>query len=250
MIDLHCHVLPGLDDGAASLADSLAIARVLVAEGVTVVAATPHVRSDYPVTPARMESALEIVRAAVADEHIPIEILPGGEVDLDALESMDEASVRRFALAGNPRFLLVEFPYVGWPLTLAERLIGLLESGITPVLAHPERNADVQAAPHRLAPLVGEGVLIQVTASSLTGTWGRSSNRAARELIDGRLAHLLATDTHRPSARAQALGAASRALKDPNLATWLTLDVPAAIVRGSDLPPRPVARRRRLLRRR
>ena len=115
--------------------------------------------------------------------------------------SLDRAALRAFGLAGNPDYLLVEFPYAGWPPDLATTLTDLLDVGITPVLAHPERNDEIQAAPHRLAPLVAEGVLVQLTASSLAGSKGRGSNRAARALIDGHLAHLIASDAHRPSAR-------------------------------------------------
>jgi protein-tyrosine phosphatase len=245
MIDLHSHILPGLDDGASSVEETLALARALADDGVSVVAGTPHVRWDHPVTPSRMTEALAIARAAVEREQIPIEILPGGEVALEMLDALDAPALAAYALAGNPSFLLVEFPYVGWPPDLATQLTRLLDEGITPVLAHPERNPEVQAAPLRLAPLVGEGVLVQVTAGSVVGAVGRSAARAAQALLDGHLVHLLASDAHRPSARVS-LSAARNALREPELAAWLTVGVPASIARrGVQIPPRPPTRRRR-----
>lgn len=245
MIDLHCHLLPGLDDGASSIDDSISLARALLEQGVTTVAATPHVSSTYPVTSAEMQGGVTIVREALASDGLAIDVLPGGEVAFDALSSLDRAALRAFGLAGNPDYLLVEFPYAGWPPDLATTLTDLLDVGITPVLAHPERNDEIQAAPHRLAPLVAEGVLVQLTASSLAGSKGRGSNRAARALIDGHLAHLIASDAHRPSARVSSVSAV-RSSFDDDLSAWLMIDVPSAIVHGADrLPGRPAIRRRR-----
>ena len=115
MIDLHSHVLPGLDDGAADLEEALAICRAAAADGIELLAATPHVRHDHPTTPEQMEAALAAVQAAAGGT---VGLLPGGELDLAELDRpVDE--LRRFALAGNPAFLLVETPYHGWPLDIA-----------------------------------------------------------------------------------------------------------------------------------
>ena len=144
MIDLHSHVLPGLDDGAADLEQALDICRAAAADGIEVIAGTPHVRrSDYPTTPDAMEAALGELRGAVGDI---VQVVSGGELDLEELDR-PRSELERFGLGGNPNYLLVETPYHGWPLDIADRLFQLLAFGITPVLAHPERNFDVQSRP-------------------------------------------------------------------------------------------------------
>lgn len=235
MIDLHSHVLPGLDDGAADLDEAVAICHAAVADGIRVLAATPHVRDDYPTTPEQMEAALAEVRAAVGEE---LRLVPGGELDLAQLERPHE-ELLRFALAGNPGYLLVETPYVGWPLDIGERLFGLLAAGITPVLAHPERNGEVQERPELLEPLVASGVLVQLTAGAVEGSLGRRSHVSALALLDLGLAHLIASDGHTPAIRKIGMSGAVAALGGEELARWLTVDVPGAIVDRGTVPPRP-----------
>ena len=121
MIDLHSHVLYGIDDGAEDLDEAVAICRAASDDGISVLAATPHVRDDYPTTPEQMEAALAEVQNAVGDA---LRLVPGGELDLTELGRPREELVR-FALAGNPGYLLVETPYLGWPLDFADRLFGL-----------------------------------------------------------------------------------------------------------------------------
>src|SRR5579871_4673715 len=116
MIDLHSHILFGLDDGARDLADSIDIARTALADSVTVMAATPHVRDDFPTRADRMERTLAELRAGLEAASLPLEVLPGGEVAFDWLDRLDASEMRRFGLAGNPGYLLVETPYYGWPL--------------------------------------------------------------------------------------------------------------------------------------
>jgi protein-tyrosine phosphatase len=235
LIDLHSHVLPGLDDGAADLEEALAICRDAAVDGIELLAATPHVRHDYPTTPEQMEAALATVAAAAAGT---VGLLPGGELDLTELDRPVE-ELRRFALAGNPAFLLVETPYHGWPLDIGVRFTRLAADGITPVLAHPERNLDVQQRPELLAGLVENGALVQVTAASVDGRLGRSSQRCVRRLLDARLVQLIASDAHGPGVRAIGLGPAARAIGDDRLARWLTVEVPRAIVERGTVPPRP-----------
>jgi protein-tyrosine phosphatase len=247
VIDLHSHVLPGLDDGAVDVAEALAICRAAVADGIHTLAGTPHVRHDYETTAASMESALAELREAAGDL---IELLPGAELDLDELERpVDE--LRRFGLGGNPEYLLVETPYTGWPLDLPDKLFRLRLAGFTPVLAHPERNHEVQSRPELLEPIVAGGVLVQLTAASVEGRIGDRSRSTSRTLIDRGLAHLIASDAHAPEVRAIGMSGAVRAVGDDDLARWLTVGVPHAIVAAEALPPRPESSRprRRFLRR-
>ena len=250
VIDLHSHILPGVDDGAATLEEALEIARSAVEDGVRVLAATPHVRDDYPTTPEMMEARLAEVRAALAREGVELDVRPGGEVALDRLLRLSPEELRRFGLGGNPAYVLLEFPYYGWPLELGERVFALRAEGITAVIAHPERNSDVQARPDRLRELVDAGALVQLTAASLDGRLGRRSRDAAHALLELELAHLVASDAHAPSLRAAGLASAAASLDDADLARWLTVDVPRAVVDGTALPERPAARQARGWRRR
>ena len=247
MLDLHAHILPGLDDGPETLEGSLELARSAVEDGITLMAATPHVRDDYPTTADAMERAVGELRLRLDAATIPLELRPGGEVALERLD-LPADELRRFGLGGNPSYLLVETPYAGWPLDLEERLFRLQTVGLTPVLAHPERNAEVQADPEgRLRSLVERGTLIQLTAASVDGRLGRRVREAGKRLLDSGLAHLLASDAHAPSIRAVGLSAAAEAVADDALARWLTHDVPQAILAAAELPERPRRKRRRWL---
>jgi protein-tyrosine phosphatase len=246
VIDLHSHVLPGLDDGPVDLTGSVAIAREAAAGGVTVIAATPHVREDYPTSAVAIADALVTVREALRAASIGIEVLPGAEVAFERLRHLDLDQLRAYGLAGSPNYLLVELPFFGWPPGIHEQVQRLEEGGMTTVLAHPERNSAVQESPRRLAELVGGGVLVQVTAGSLAGGFGSTVARTANALLSGGLVHLVASDTHRAggSGSRTALGPAVESLRDPALAHWLTHAVPAAIVAGVAPPPRPPRRDR------
>ena len=133
MIDLHSHVLPGIDDGPRSLEGSLEMLRDARADGITRLAATPHVRADWPTAP----DAMERLVAALREQDTGVEVLPGGELDLEYLETLDDADLRRFGLGGNPRLLLVEFPDTGWPMQLRHALFRLALRGFRVLVEFP-----------------------------------------------------------------------------------------------------------------
>jgi protein-tyrosine phosphatase len=244
VIDLHSHILPGIDDGARSLEDALGIARAAVADRITAIAATPHVRSDFPTSASTMEHAVDELRAAIAAEGLALELLPGGEIALDQLDLLDAGELARFGLGGSPAYVMLEFPYEGWPVALPSIVLGLRTRGITPVIAHPERSRSVQADPERLRPIVLSGALCQLTAASLDGRLGKRSRDGAFDLLERGLAHLVASDAHTPDIRGVGMSGAVDALGDQVLARWLTETVPAAIVAGEPVPGQPVPARR------
>jgi protein-tyrosine phosphatase len=245
MIDLHSHILPGVDDGAATLEDSVAIARAAEADGIHVIAATPHVRDDYPTTPDAMERLVAQTREAIEAAGIDVRVCPGGEIALEMLGELDGEEFRRFGLGGNPSWLLLEFPYHGWPLALQEVVFDLRTRGFAPLLAHPERNGEVQADPGRLAPLVRAGAHVQVTAASLDGRLGRRVLATSKRMLELELVHVIASDAHTPEVREVGMRKAAHAVGDRELARWLTQEVPAAIVTGERLPQRPESRPKR-----
>ena len=225
--------------------EALAIARTLVADGIEVVACTPHVRDDYQTAPETMEAAVAEVQRAVAAAGIRLQVLPGGELSLEKVVELAPDDLTRFGLGGNPRLLLVEFPYYGVPLALPEIVSDLGRKGIRVVVAHPERNADVQARPAVVEALVLAGAVIQLTSASVDGRLGRPAAACSRRLLELELVHLIASDVHSPGVRDACMSAAAAEVGGGELARWLTDAVPAALLGDDELPPRPAAGPRR-----
>lgn len=242
MIDLHSHILPGLDDGARDLDESVEIARAAVADGTHVIAATPHVREDFPTTSSAMQNGVAALRAALTRAGIDLVVLPGGEISLEQLDRLSLDDLRRFGLGGNPSYLLLETPYDDWPLSFGEVVFDFTAAGITSVIGHPERNTAVQEDRELLAELVRAGALVQVTAASLDGRLGKRTRACARRLLDAELVHLIGSDAHSPGLREVGLSRACAEVGDESLARWLTEDVPRAIIDDEPLPPRPPRR--------
>src|SRR5579871_3565680 len=136
MIDLHTHLLAGIDDGPRTIDESLALAAEMAAEGITVAACTPHVRDDHPTTAEMMEARLAELKGRIAGEGIALDVRGGGEVALDRLPLLDREARTRFGLGGNPRLLLLEFPFYGWPLAIGSILEQLDAEGTVVLLAH------------------------------------------------------------------------------------------------------------------
>ncbi len=204
MIDIHCHILPGIDDGAPDMATSLAMAEIAANDGIRTIIATPHLASAaYPRK--QLIEAVAQLNTALQQQSIPITILFGAEVQAHiALEAAD-----RFCLAGSS-FLLVEFPYSYLPADAEDLIYSLVARAITPIIAHPERNAQIEREPRLLAPLLNMGAKTQITAESLTGRQGMAAKSCAEHLLRNGQVHYLATDSHAPGFREPVL---SRAVK-------------------------------------
>lgn len=248
MIDLHSHVLPGLDDGARSLDEAVELARQASLGGVTALAATPHVRDDWPTTPEQMERGVAELRDELARSDVALEIVPGGELALGRLGTLTTDELRRFTYGQAGKYALVECPYFGSPLELIPAIRALREDGLTSIVAHPERNPDVAQRPSRVASLIEVGALMQLTAASVDGALGRAPRETAFSLLELGLAHMIASDAHGPHIREAGLASAAEALGDDWLALFLTEDAPAAVLAGERVgaPPRRRRRRRRL----
>jgi protein-tyrosine phosphatase len=253
MIDLHSHILYGLDDGPATLEEALAIGRMAAADGTRVIAATPHSPASTAsrhYDPALIRERVAALNAALSDEGIGLQVVTGTEICYDG-DLVDQ--LRRGALLpyGASHAILLELPHEVFPPMLDRALFALQVAGYRIVLAHPERIPTVQRDPNVLLPLVERGVLMQLTAEALTGNQGRRLREAAETLLTHGIAHLLASDTHGTPPRRPPLLAAARAraveLIGP-AADALVTATPAAIISDAPLhlpPPRPVARHRR-----
>ena len=244
MIDLHSHLLPGIDDGPAGTKGSLEMARVAVEAGTTTMACTPHILGRDPTSPEEIADGVHAFRTKLEAAEIPLEIVPGGEIDLETLERLDDETLRRLSYGGNGTWLLLEMPFERWPTDLGALLDELEVRGFRAVLAHPERAAAVQRQPDRLREAVGRGALCQLTASSLTGDHGAAAERTAERLLALGWAHLLASDAHsatwRPPGLLPGLAAASSYLGcGAGDLSWMVREGPALVLQGADArPPR------------
>lgn len=201
MVDIHHHLLPGLDDGPNTMEASIAMARLAVAEGITHVICSPHANGHYEFDPAVNAAKTEELRTRLAEQNIPLKLGSGCDFHL-SFDNVKRAQVdpARFSINGLG-YLLVEVPDYGLPPGLTETFYELQLAGLTPILTHPERNPTLQNEPNRLIDWLRGGVLVQVTADSLTGHKGRYAERMAHDLLEKRWVHFLATDAHNATSR-------------------------------------------------
>lgn len=243
MIDLHSHIVPAVDDGAADLEVSLQMACMCVEEGIQTVVATPHVNFDYQNNPLVIGTAVGALNLALARTKIPLAVLHGAELALTRASGLDDNTLRGLCLGGS-ECLLVESPYVGGVPFLEDVIFDLQLRGFRPLLAHPERSPVFQSEPERLARLVQRDVMVSVTAGSMIGRFGTRVKRLTIELFREGLVHDVSSDAHDRTRRPPGLTAAFEQLDEelPGIAgqiDWFTYDVPAAILQNERLPPRP-----------
>lgn len=248
MIDLHHHLLPGLDDGPATLAESIAAAEDAAADGVRVIAATPHLRDDHPgVRPQELASRCEELKAHLADRGIAVDVVPGGEVDLAWAQEASDEDLRLVSYEQRGSDFLLETPYGPLPSTFESLLFGIQVRGYRILLAHPERNPTFRNEPARLAALVERGALVQVSAGALASARRNSpSRRLTLWLLERGLCHVIATDSHGPSRRrgslSTAVAEAERTVGEG--AREMVTGVPDAILAGQPVSaPAPAKRR-------
>src|SRR3989442_1245450 len=209
MIDIHLHILPGVDDGPETLQEALALAKVLVEEGIHSAVATPHYNDQFPQrNAAEIRGRVHDLQQTLDQQEIPLRLFAGHEV-LIKPGLIEDIQTGRLSTLNGSRYLLLEL----WnqsQLPEVERVIFELRAfGITPVLAHPERYSIFQKEPKRLTSLLRQGVLAQITASSLVGMQGRTAQRTAQTLLKQGQVHCIASDAHglhkRPPAIVQSL---------------------------------------------
>lgn len=237
MIDIHIHILPGLDDGPAEIAESLEMARQCVAQGVQAVVATPHVVTGlYHNSRDNILEALQQLRAALRDQGIPLEVHPGAEYMLDPdLPRLIEAG-EAMTINDGGRFILVEFPTLEVPFFVPQLFFELALLGVTPILAHPERNQALLRQPDLLAPLLQRGLLCQGTAGSFTGRFGPRVQQLAHHYLQRGYYHYICSDAHGSARRKTHL----HKFQDlfPSVAPQLAETNPRRLLQGQ--PPLPV----------
>jgi protein-tyrosine phosphatase len=254
VIDLHAHILPGLDDGPPTLDASADMAAAAVAAGTRVIAATSHVNRGFGLLPEDLEPARELVIARLREEGIPLEVVQGGEVSISRIEGLDDADLRALTLGGGP-WLLLECPLSPFAVAMEPVVAALRRRGLELLLAHPERSPTLMRSPRAMERLLDMGALAQLTSTSFSGRFGDTVRKVAFEMLERGHAHVIASDAHgadgRPPDLLCALDALERRYEDPGeLFAWMTVGVPEAILAGERPPPRPpMPRKRGLIRR-
>jgi protein-tyrosine phosphatase len=235
MIDLHCHILPGVDDGALDVEDSLGLARQAVNDGIDWVCATPHIRHDHDVRIEEVSARVGALNARLHLEGLPLTVLSGGEVAETAVAGLDEEELGQVAL-GTGRWILLE-PAPG-PLTdgLLNRVAELGERGHRVLIAHPERHLSADMY-ERLAALIAAGALVQATADFFLREQTAAGMRA---LAEAGLVHVLGSDAHSSHAgRPLHLAAAFRTLAGIEAVAlhveWMRDTAPRAIAEGGEV---------------
>jgi protein-tyrosine phosphatase len=196
MIDTHLHILPGVDDGPESMQESLALAQVLTQEGIHMAVATPHYNDEFPQrSAAEIRERVHDVQQELDRHGVPLRLFAGHEA-LIKPGLVEDIRAGHLATLNGGRYLLLELWDQSWQPATERVIFELLASGITPMLAHIERYRVFQAQPKHLASLLRQGVLTQITASSLVGMQGRTAQRAAEALLRQGMVHCIASDAH------------------------------------------------------
>ncbi|MEH7252008.1 CpsB/CapC family capsule biosynthesis tyrosine phosphatase [Neobacillus niacini] len=201
MIDLHCHILPGVDDGAQSLSDSIAMAKKAVDQGIHTIVATPHHRNNSYENPKQtiLERVKELNRVLL-EEKIDLKVLPGQEVRVHG-EMLEGYHGGEILPVNHTPYVLVEFPSNHVPRYTEKLFYDLQMTGLIPVIVHPERNQEIIEHSEILYQLVKKGALTQVTAASLCGGFGKKIKNFSMQLIESNLTHFIASDAHNITSR-------------------------------------------------
>lgn len=202
MIDIHCHILPGIDDGAKTLEDTLIMLKSAIDEGITTIAVSPHHNPEFnnerPLILEKVKEVREIVRV----NQLPIEILPGQEVRIYGNVLEDYAAGKLLTSTDQSHYMLIEFPSNHVPKYASELFYNMILKGLQPILVHPERNTGIIENPEILYNFIEQGVLSQITASSVTGHFGKKIQKLTFDIIEHDLTHFVASDAHNVTSRA------------------------------------------------
>ena len=241
MIDIHCHILPMIDDGASDLAESVALARLAVSSGVTGIIATPHLQGDWQgleLIP-KLLSRYESLNKILAWQKIPLTLYHGAEI-LCTPDTVSIARQKLFPTLGDSNYLLTEFFFNESAEFMSKTLSALADCGYRPVIAHPERYDAVQRSPQLIEKWFFQGLVIQLNKGSLLGAFGPEVEEAAHWILSSGLAHAIASDAHSSRRRTTDMMELRRFLQDncpPRYVQVLLEENPARIVANQSMVP-------------
>jgi protein-tyrosine phosphatase len=245
MIDLHSHILFGIDDGPKAIEESIQMCRIGYQDGIRTIVATPHIlpgiyknnRSTILSKVHELNEAIKRLGVGIQtpNSELSLKILPGADVHFssDILQRYEDEEI--VTVNDRGRYLMVEFAFQGIPYQAEEVLFQLLTKGIIPIISHPERNMEIGQRPQRYYEMIRMGCLGQVTAMSLTGEFGSGVRRIAEKLLLKRLIHIIASDAHSPDGRPPVLSAAMKAAEKivgKEEARKMVTEYPAAVIEG------------------
>jgi protein-tyrosine phosphatase len=236
MIDLHTHILPNVDDGSASTEESFNMCRMAKDDGINTVVATPHTLNGvYNHDGDQIKQEVMKLNSLLKREGIEVEVLPGSDVRIspDLLEQVKKG--KALTVNDNQAYLMIEFPGHFLFPSAKGIVVELLRRGIIPIISHPERYPQVHNNRAMLFELVREGALVQMTAMSLTGEFGKGIRRCAEDLLEQGLVHIIASDAHnstvRPPILSKAVEAAATIIGDEDAFKMVT-SIPQTVLRG------------------
>lgn len=239
MVDLHCHILPGIDDGSANMEESIAMAESAIADGITHVVATPHSSSQYHFDFAQVRELRDELQNKIGDK---LKIATGCDFHLNP-ENLSSLRSDAWPYCINQHnFLLLEFNEFSIPPSIDQTLHAIQLAGVQPIITHPERNGILRAHPERLKKWVRQGCFAQVTGGALTGGFGPSAQQDALRWIGQGLIHFVASDAHNTRNRPLRLQSAYNVVVDrfgQEKAHALFQDNPLAAFEGRELPHVP-----------
>lgn len=201
LIDIHSHILPGVDDGAKTEADSIAMAKAALDQGIQTIIATPHHRNRaFDNYKQEIVSNVNILNNLLEQEDIPLEVLVGQEVRIygELLEDYDYGEIQSLA---DTKYVLVEFPFGEVPQYTEQLLYDIQVKGLRPIIAHPERNRELIQNHDRMYELIRNGALAQLTAASLLGDFGKEIEQFSHQLLEANLVQFIASDAHNTDTR-------------------------------------------------
>jgi protein-tyrosine phosphatase len=236
MVDIHCHILPGIDDGSRSWEMTAEMCRMAAADGITHIVATPHANHRYSYDRKRYTEMLGHLHD-VADGKLTFSLGCDFHFSYDNIRDALEVP-KRYSI-GDTRYLLIEFSDHAIPPSLKQEIFALRSHGLVPIITHPERNPLLQKKPGAVLELVEQGCLVQVTANAVTGAWGDRSKKMVNWLLERGAVHVVASDAHDPVKRPPIMSKARDAIEKlagAEVAAAVAIHNPQAIVDGENLP--------------
>lgn len=233
MIDIHCHILPAVDDGPEELEESIEMAAIAARDGIKTVVATPHLIDAGTPRPERIAELVDELNSALAERGIGVQVLPGADVQAH----VEPSELKKRTINGK-NYVLIEFPHTHLPMNAQATVFAICASGLKPIVTHPERNMSVIRDPARLFELSEAGLLVQITAESLTGAFGVDVRECAVHLLRKGAVNFIATDAHSAQRRKPVLSEGLRVaekLLGARQAAALVSTNPEAVINGRPL---------------
>lgn len=199
MVDIHSHIIPMIDDGARDEAEALSLLRLAQQDGITHIVATPHIHSGrFENTQSSIFAGLELLKQLIIDNHLSIKVAAACELrlDIEHMPALISGDIPILGVYKGYKLILLEFPHSHIPVGAESFIKWLIKNKYRPVIAHPERNRELQKFPNLLNPFIKQGCFTQVTARSITGEFGDTAREMVAELLDGKKVTVVASDAH------------------------------------------------------